>query len=330
MSTHSLPLASEMVSDTALFPPAVYLIGAPKCGTTALGHYLSEHPEVAFSSPKEPHYFSHDLNGLCLCDDAAQYRAIFPSDPAARVMMEGSVWYLYSEAAISEILKARPDARFIVMLRNPVKMLVSLHRQLIHALDENVEDFRTAWQLSEARAAGKDIPRGCRAPSTLLYHRTAAFGEMMARLYARVPQERVLVLFQEEMRADTAGTYRRTLEFLGLPDDGRTDFTPVNEAKKARSKLVRFMVSRAGPAREVVSGPIKRALGVQSLGLVKKMDALNNTKLGKLKVPPDLADEIARHYAEDMLQLQDLLGRDLAKLGWPMPTRPSPRAAAGR
>ncbi|WP_353471267.1 sulfotransferase [Salipiger sp. H15] len=330
MSTHTLPSDPAPVQGADLFPPAAYLIGAPKCGTTALGHYLSEHPGVSFSNPKEPHYFSRDLQGLCRCADLRGYRACFTPGERAELMIEGSVWYLYSETAISEILKARPDAKFIVMLRNPVKMLASLHRQLIHALDETEEDFRTAWGLSAARAAGERIPRSCRAPSTLVYTRTAAYGEMLSRLYARVPRERVMLLFQEDMLADTRATYRRALEFLGLEDDGRTYFPPINEAKRARSKLVRFVVSRAGPAREMVSRPIKRALGVESLGLIKKMDALNNRKLGKVPVPADLAEAIARHYADDMLRLQALVGRDLAALGWPMPASMPPKSAAGR
>lgn len=329
MSTHSLPSDPEPVSGTDLFPPAAYLIGAPKCGTTALGHYLAQHPGVSFSNPKEPHFYSHDLKGLCLCEDLETYRANFPTPPRAEVMMEGSVWYLYSDTAITEILKARPDAKFIVMLRNPVKMLASLHRQLIHALDENEEDFRKAWDLSEARAEGRSLPRRCRAPSTLLYHRTAAFGEMLSRLYARVPRERVLVLFQEDMRSHTAETYRQAVEFLGLNDDGRAEFPSINEAKRARSKLVRFVVSRAGPAREMVSRPIKKVLGVQSLGLLRKMDELNNTKLAKVPVPDDLAAEIAETYAEDMLLLQALVGRELASLGWPVPDPARPRSAAG-
>lgn len=328
MSTHSLPSDSGQVFRADLFPPAAYLIGAPKCGTTALGHYLAGHPGVGFSNPKEPHYFSRDLRGLCLCDDLEAYGATFAPGPQPEVLMEGSVWYLYSDSAISEILKARPDAKFIVMLRNPVKMLASLHRQLIHALDENEEDFRTAWDLSDARAAGKNIPRSCRAPSTLLYKRTAAFGEMLSRLYARVPRERVLVLFQEDMRADTPGIYRRTLAFLGLEDDGRRDFPSINEAKRARSKLVRYVVTRAGPARQLVSRPIKRAFGLESLGLLKKLDALNTAKLAKVPVPADLAEEIAATYAEDMLLLQLLVGRDLADLGWPMPDPARPKSAA--
>ncbi|WP_226624673.1 sulfotransferase family protein [Alloyangia pacifica] len=329
MSTHSLPSDPEPVSGRDLLPPAAYLIGAPKCGTTALGHYLAGHPGVSFSNPKEPHYFSHDLRGLCLCPDEATYRELFAPGDEARVAMEGSVWYFYSETAISEILKARPDAMFIVMLRNPVKMLASLHRQLIHALDESEEDFRKAWDLSDARAAGRSIPRSCRAPSTLVYKRTAAYGEMLSRLYARVPRERVLVLFQEDMRLDTPGVYRRALTFLGLKDDGRLDFPSINEAKRARSRLVRFVVSRARPARELVSRPIKRVLGVESLGLLKKVDALNTAKLAKVPVPPDLAEEIAETYAEDMLLLQELVGRDLAALGWPVPAPVLPKSAAG-
>ncbi len=87
MSTHSLPSDPEPACGSHLFPPAAYLIGAPKCGTTALGHYLSEHPGVSFSNPKEPHFFSHDLRGLCRCADLYGYRACFTPGLQTKLMM---------------------------------------------------------------------------------------------------------------------------------------------------------------------------------------------------------------------------------------------------
>ena len=309
MSSAEHAPAKAPVSDIALFPPANYIIGAPKCGTTALARYLSEHPSVSMSRPKEPHYHSTDLGRLRRCTDEARYRQCFSPGPETRVLMEASVWYLYSDDAIASILKVRPDARFVVMLRDPVRMLASLHRQLLQALDEDETDFERAWNLSAKRARGECIPLGCRAPKTLIYTRTAAFGEMIERLFSQVPRDQCLVLFQEDMQADTGAIYRQTLDFLGLEDDGRHLFPRINEASRSRSRAVQYVVARGKPVREAVSRPVKRLLGRDSLGVMKKMKELNTAKIGPVGMSPRMAATVADHYAADARRLKELLGR---------------------
>lgn len=293
------------------FPPKGYIVGAPKCGTTALAHYLAQHPQVAFSKPKEPHHFATDLPGLRRSTTLEEYCAFFTPNAQSRMLIEASVWYLFSRTAAEEIMKMRPDARFIIMLRNPVKMLPSLHRQLVNAFDEDVGDFSAAWRLSAERAAGRSIPKRCRAPSTLVYTETAAFAAMLRRFWQVVPREQTLVMFQEDMNADTGRTYRRALDFFGLKDDARAEFPRINEAKRARSRLVSYAISRGGPFRELASKPLKRALGLKSLGIMKGLKRANAAPVIADPVSDALAAEIAAHYAQDLAQLADMLGPEI-------------------
>lgn len=290
-----------------LVPPAAYIIGAPKCGTTALAAYLAEHPDVAFSRPKEPHFFAGDLPGLRRTAEPERYRAMFAAGTGHSLAMEGSVWYLYSSEAVARIEAARPGARYIVMLRDPLAMLPSLHRQLLNALDEDETDFARAWDLSEARARGERVPGTCRAPSTLIYTRTAAFGAMIQRLFATVDRERCLIFFQEDMRRDTGAVYRRCLDFLDLPDDGRTQFPRVNEASRDRSRVIKYVTARGGPVREAISRPVKRVLGRQSLGILRRVQAMNTARSEAPPLSPALRDRIAAAYAEDLALLVELL-----------------------
>lgn len=300
-----------------IFPPAAYVIGAPKCGTTALAAYLAEHPAVAFARSKEPHYFADDLAGLKLHADAQAYRAGFPIGEDTALAMEGSVWYLYSQTAVAAIEAVRPDAKYIVMLRDPLAMAASLHRQLLNAFDEDIADFAEAWRASGDRARGARIPRLCRAPSTLIYTRTCALGAQIDRFFAQVPPERRLVMFQEELQADSGAVYRRALAFLGLPDDGRMSFPKVNEAAAPRSAALHLLIQRGGAVRNAVSGPIKRLLGVKSLGVYRYAKTRNLEKAAKPTIGPDLAAEIAGALAADVDLLGRTLGRDVAaEFGW--------------
>jgi hypothetical protein len=294
------------------------MIGAPKCGTTAMASYLSEHPEVCVSDPKEPNYLGTDLRGIWSVESDADYRRIFRKR-AAPVRIDASIWYLYSDDAVANILARRPDARFIVMLRNPVTMLPSLHRQLVNVLEEDVTEFEEAWRLSSARAAGRELPPGCRAPKTLIYTRTAAFGAQLTRLFSRVSPERVLVLFQEELGADPARAYRRILDFIGVDDDDRSTFEVINEARGFRSRAVKALVKRDQPFLRKVGGPIKQRLGVRSLGLRRVLASLNTAAPDGRIPSAALRSEIAQAYADDMRLLADMLGRDLAtEVGWPL------------
>lgn len=297
--------------------PGAYIVGAPKCGTTALASYLADHPGVSVSEPKEPGYLATDMPGLSVVRSDAEYRALF--DPGERKLkLDASIWYLYSETAVRNIIDRQPDARFIAVLRNPVRMVPSLHRQLVNSLDEDVKDFAKAWRLSPARERGEQVWPRCRAPMTLIYTRVAAFADQIERLIAAAGRDSVLVLFQEEMLRDTGAVYRRALAFLGLEDDGRASFDPVNTAASFRSLGVQKFIKRDSRLLQAVARPIKKALKVQSLGFRAALDRINRSQPANERIAPEIAAEIADTYRADMQRLAGLLGRDLkSEFGWP-------------
>src|SRR5438270_13689284 len=106
--------------------PNLFIVGAPKCGTTALNDYLAKHPEV-FMATKEQHYFGSDLEFQGKQTKAVQYFPSFSGAGQCRRRGEASVWYLFSQKAAREIHAYNPRAQVIVMLRNPVDMMYSLH-----------------------------------------------------------------------------------------------------------------------------------------------------------------------------------------------------------
>ena len=133
---------------SAKIKPNLFIIGAPKCGTTAKAHYLSEHPDVFMCPEKEPHYFNTDLNyKRGKSDDLEEYLNLFSGATEEKIVGEASVWYLYSKEAVRNILEFNPNAKFIIMVRNPIKMAPSLHQQLFYNGRETEKDFNKAWCL---------------------------------------------------------------------------------------------------------------------------------------------------------------------------------------
>ena len=72
--------------------PNFFIVGAPKCGTTALSHYLRQHPRIFFSLPKEPHYFATDLPRYRMVTHEPAYLEYFRgAGPQHTAVGEGSV-----------------------------------------------------------------------------------------------------------------------------------------------------------------------------------------------------------------------------------------------
>lgn len=295
--------------------PNFFIVGAPKCGTTALFQYLCEHDAVVGSEPKEPHYFATDLPGQQTISDKAEYLALFKHvNEATLATGEASVWYLLSKEALSNIKVFNPDARIIVMFRNPVDLVYSMHSQNVFVRDDDEEDFSSAWRLCDARRAGKKLPKHMRDLDTILYDELAMLGDQLSRVYALFPHEQVRVIFYEDFATDTAAVYQDTLDFLDVPTDGRTTFERINQNKKHNNRVLADFIERPP---EFLTRPylkLKKLVGLEekSLGALEGMRSANSSKTHRAPLSPNLRAEIAAHYRSDIQKLASLTGRDLS------------------
>ena len=296
--------------------PNFFIIGAPKCGTTALAEYLSEHPRVFVSIPKEPYYWNSESPGLrrgSRVETLEAYLDLFRGASDAQVALgEGSTTYLASGVAVRDILAFNPEARFIAMVRNPVEAAYARHQQLQFNFHEDVKDFEEAWRLQEARREGRSIPPNCTAPLLLQYGAMASFGEQVERLLTTAPADRVKVFVFDDFARDPRRAYVESLEFLGLPDDGRREFPRVNEAKGHRYPgLSRVLAARSGPIASIIHG-LKRYSDRHKDGLVAKVRQLLKVGRSRPKLRPEFEQELRDYFAPDVARLGDLLGRDLS------------------
>ncbi len=285
--------------------PNFFIIGAPRCGTTSLTAYLAEHPKVFMSSPKEPFCFNTDL-GNRATHTMSDYLEYFKDAGDEHLAVgEASTCYLYSDTAVPNILRFNPDAKFIVMLRNPVDMAYSLHSELIYSCQENVEDFRRAWQLQDDRKKGHNIPKLCQEPRWILYREVCMLGNQLERLYSRVNRERVLVLLLEDMKERPKGIYEQVLDFLALPSNSRNHFPIHNESKKLRFRLMRDIVHIISMA--------KRRINIKThFGVLSRLDYLNTQKQKRPPLPDDFRHELLIAFKEDVAKLSNLIHRDLS------------------
>lgn len=299
--------------------PNFFIIGAPKCGTSALAHYLGEHEQVFITDPKEPFYFSSDYPELkkqhFLTDDASYLALYNEADPSQHIATgEGSTNYLASEIALSNALSMSPDAKFIVLLRNPVEVAHAFHMEQVFARNEDEDDFETAWNLQESRARGEHIPESCFAPQFLQYREVARYPKQLERFFALVPEERRLVLFQEDLKQDTRGIYVKSLEFLGVQDDGRTEFPIMNSSHKHRSELIANFVLRPPRLLQPAVWAFRNYVRRTKPAFVETIKAKLRVKSKRVEMSVSLKANLYEAFRSDVEQLEAML--DVALPEW--------------
>ena len=285
--------------------PNFFIIGAPKCGTTSLASWLSEHPHVYMSPVKEPHYYADDF-GYSDYRAPEKYFTLFRDANADHLAIgEASATYLYSESAVPKICEDISGAKFIVLLRTPLEMAPSLHQQFYFDGAENTKSFEEAWRVQNDRRNGRRIPFSCQEPAFLLYKDACSLGKQLERLYTRVSERDVLPILLEDVQSDPRSIWLQIMSFLGLPDDGRTSFPVKNVSKQRRFRQLGYM--------NRIYTSLQRHLKLPPLGLgvLTAVDQANIQKRLRQPLSAEMSQELIGCFSDDVRLLGRLLNRDL-------------------
>ena len=296
------------------FVPDFFIIGAPKAGTTSLASYLSEHSEICFSKIKEPFYFSSDYEGLIELNNIKnkyQYDALFLDKN--KICGEGSTNYLASKVAVKSILEVNPDAKFIVMLRNPIDAAYAFHGELLHSLDEDCEDFSLAWDLQQERAKGYSIPKNCTAEQFLQYGEHFKYGEQIELLFSMVEKSNVLIIDFLDFVNNTRSIYKEVLDFLDINDDGRTEFTQQYASGKQRYSFVANLVLRPPSFAKPIIVLLRDKYRKQDGVIKRKIQKLMRKEEKRASMDESLRKSMSKFYHDDMLKLESLTGLDVSR-----------------
>jgi hypothetical protein len=262
---------------------------------------LRSHPQVFFSEPKEPHYFAADMNRHRYVTEYHEYLNLFKqANKNHSVIAEASVCYLLSLVALEKIKLFNPDANLIVMLRSPIEMAQSVHRQLLYASYEDEPDFAKAWHLQSSRLSGYNIPKTCREPKLLQYYEVCRLGFQLERLQNIFPQDQVKIVMFDDFVANTEKTYSDVIDFLGLVNDGRKVFNKINEAKHPRYQWLADYIAYAKPI--IINHAIKfrNLTGINIQPFLKKVQMLNESKAEKQQLSKELHQELVLTFRSDI------------------------------
>ena len=286
--------------------PNLFIMGAPKCGTTSMVEWLSDHPEIYFSPIKEPHYYNTDHTHNVVTN-YNQYLNLFKNaSENHKIIAEASVWYLYSYEAIRNIiLDSSQDNKYIVMLRNPIEMAYSLHEQQVFNLNEPQKDFKRAWFLQEDRKENKSIAITTRDAKLLLYGEVCKLGKQVNRLLQYVDKKNVKFLILDDIKNDPMKVFDEVLEFLNVSTFVKTDFKAVNTAKVRKSKNIALLVK--------LLGRLKKNIGItKGFGILNKSNQLNVSNIKRVSLSDDMKKILKDYFKEDVKLLSKVIDKDLS------------------
>ena len=289
--------------------PNFFIFGAPKCSTTAFNAYLKRHPDVFIPERKEIHFFGRDLKLDGERPSLEAYLALFAPSASRCAIGESSVFYLFSRTAADEIYSFNPDARIIIMLRDPIDMVHSLYYQNYWYGYEVAATLKTAPQLEHARRRGNPVPPGA-PPHALLYTEIGQYSRQIERYFKAVfGRDRVHIVFYDNLRRDITNEYLRVLSFLGVDVKFETSFEVINANKEAFSpRLQRFL---AHPPNWVLSAGRKLLPRVVRNTLRKDLRRMNTKEVRRPAMDDSLMRELCKVFAADLQRLRTLLHDEL-------------------
>jgi hypothetical protein len=292
--------------------PNFFVVGAARSSTTSLNRYLSQHPEIFIPPRKEMHFFAADhfpctgpgdegMNRLVIHDEE-QYSQLFTRVAGEKAVGETSPFYLCLPGTAERIAQAVPDAKIIVILREPVARTYSAY---MHLVREGRETFSLEEGLSreEERKQQGFEPMWWYKELSLYYSQVKRYLEVFGR-------EQVKVLLYEEFYADPEQALREVFAFLGVREDVVIDTSlRYNAAGVAKSRrLYTFLTN-------FIRNPSPLQKRIKSL-LPSRLRMVWGTKaVGMLvrPVPMDLSlqTRLKPYFMEDVAKLEELLHRDL-------------------
>jgi Sulfotransferase domain len=197
--------------------PDFLVLGAQKAGTTALYEYLRRHPQISGPSWKEVSFFDrHWARG------ESWYRGNFPNVARTRGkhVGEASPSYVFHPLAPQRVQEVVPEARLIVLVRNPVDRALSQYNHEV-ALGREPLPFEEALDAEEERLRGEqermaaDPRYFSREWWSHTYKARGRYAEQFERWLAVFPREQLLVLPSDDLGSEPARAHAQVLEFLG-------------------------------------------------------------------------------------------------------------------
>jgi len=297
--------------------PNFFIVGAARSGTTSLDRYLSQHPEIYITPKKETHFFADGHFPSCfkgsgderlnrrLIRDEEQYTQLFAGVTEKKAVGESSVFYLCYPATAKRIAQTLPEAKIIILLREPVARTYSSYTFLFR-------DGRETLGFEEGLSWEKERKEQGFEPMWW-YKELSSYYTQVKQYIDEFGEEQVKILLYEELYANPDRVLRDVFAFLGVKEDVSIDtsirynLSGVPKSRKLYNLLDHF-IDKPSPFEKRIKSLVPLHLRIAWASKIIGMFTRS------VPIDPQMKEQLKTYFAEDVGKLEDLLHRNLS--GW--------------
>ena len=277
----------------------LFIIGAPKSGTTWLETYFSKLDNV-YTLPTENHFLSSHARAM---EDKVIADEYLSGVPNGGFVVSKAVWYLYDQVAIKKIKIHNPEAKIIIIGREPYSLVHSKFLQFKFSRFDASCSFEEAWNNSETISNIKK----CLDPDLLNYKRTGKIGKYSKKWKASY-NENVLILHLDDIKKSPKKVIQKVSDFVGILADIDKIPDVINPQKKRKIPIISYLIySNNNFIFKIRQSKISRLL---LPNILRKKLKLWNAKQTNIQYDSLIADDIKNYFSEDyklFLSLKDEL-----------------------
>lgn len=289
--------------------PTFLIVGVQKAGTTSIYNYLKEHPQVYMSPVKETNFLERDWEKLIAENSNIKNRTstfddyckLFAGVKNEIAIGEASPNYIFHyESSAPRIKKYTPDAKLILVLRNPIERAYSDY--LMHLRDAIGSEVKSLREQIE------------KSPSTSFILKKGLYYTPIKYYLDFFDTEKIQVFLYDDLCNDAQKFMSEIYEYIDVEKNFIADVSRKNQqAKIPKNITINNLLQRQNPIRNLAASALKTLMPLEARQeLRSRLIQLNSQHKSRVALTPEDRHKLAEFYREDILKLQDLINRDLS------------------
>ena len=288
--------------------PNFFIVGAAKSGTTSLWQYLRGNKDVCMPKDeliKEPGFFSSRNKRTF-----DQYFALF-DDKSRKLVGEASTLYLTDPTAALKIYQYNPEAKIIIILRNPADRAYSLYNWMVQEGYEWAGSFSKALKLEEKRKS-KKIPNFFEPEYywNYMYYRSGLYYEQVRR-YVSLFKQKVIVIKFEDFKNEPSKIYNQVCSFLDI-DENKILYKKHNVSNRIYSPKLQFFLRKLNSFvinfRKTFSN--RKSISKKARDRLLKLGIRKGPRVEKIN--KDIRKKLLNDYQQDIIRLSEYLNKNFS------------------
>ncbi len=283
--------------------PDIYIVGTQKSGTTTLYDWIAQHPEI-YSHPlaKDYPYFSNDITYR---DGSKLFLSFTNGNEDKHLVLGGEANAMYASLGPFRMSKMIPNAKLIVILRNPVERAYSAYCYAVERLMEN----RSLKQAFEEELDGLEYEKNDALQRDYLSH--GHYSHQLKTLYQFFDKSNVKIVIFEELKNEPLMIIKDIFQFIGVSED----FLPNLEVKNKTMGGNRFSfftkIVQVQPSSKIIR-KLVRMTSTHSLRtrIRRQIVAFNRVSKPKPEFTDDVYQILSDYYKDEICEFHSILGRE--------------------